>query len=115
MKREELFEVFEPPPHGLNVLRGRMATRQAKRWLRPALLLAFAATALTLLFFPRGDAARDQPRLDLALVTPWLKPEADAPPVSALDGSRLALERLRSENPKVVLYRVAVLPENEEP
>ena len=115
MKREELFEVLEPPPHGLTRLRGRMATRQANRWLRPALLLAFAATMITLLVVPRAADQAEGPQLDAALVTPLLQPSLGAPPVSALDGSKLALERLPSENPRVVLYRVAVLPENEEP
>ena len=114
MKREELFEVLEPPPHGLTRLRGRMATRQANRWLRPALLLAFAATMIALLVVPRADQS-EGPQLDAALVTPLLRPSLGAPPVSALDGSKLALERLPSENPRVVLYRVAVLPENKEP
>lgn len=114
MKREELFEVLEPPPHGLTRLRGRMATRQANRWLRPALLMAFAATMVTLLLLPRAGERDPGPQLDVALVTPWLKPEAGAPPVAALDGSRLAVERLPSANPRVVLYRVAVLPENDD-
>jgi hypothetical protein len=114
MKREELFEVLEPPPHGLTRLRGRMATRQANRWLRPALLMAFAATMAALLFVPR-DATEPGPKLEVSLLTPLLQPQLGAPPVSALDGSKLAVERLPSANPKVVLYRVAVLPEIEEP
>jgi hypothetical protein len=111
MKREELFEVIEPPPHGLTRLRGKLASRRANRWLRPALLLAFAATMAVLLLVPRTS----HPEVNVSLVTPLLLPERGAAPVSALDGSRLALERLPSENPKVVLYRVAVLPETEEP
>lgn len=99
MRRDELFEVLEPPPHGLTRLRGKLASRRANRLLWPALVLASAAAAV-LLFLPKSEAPAE---FSAALA---MEP---GPPVSALDGQSLGLERLPSGNPKVVLYRVAVL------
>ncbi len=89
MKHEELFEVMEPPPHGLTRLRGKMASRRASRLLWPALVTAFAAAAV-LLLVPRGEAPAD-------LSTPFahhLLGEGAGPVVSALDTQRLAVEQM---------------------
>lgn len=104
MKPGELFEVLEPPPHGLTRLRARMAARRANRLLWPALVLAVAA-AVVLLFVPR-----EQPvDLLVPLAASVFGANVGAPPASALDGQELGLERMPSSNPNVVLYRVAVL------
>lgn len=102
MKRDELFEVLEPPPHGLTRLRARLAARRARRLLWPALVSSLAAL-LVVLFVPR-----EQP-VDLRAALADSVFGAEGPPVSALDGSALAVERLPSSNPQVVLYRVASL------
>jgi hypothetical protein len=103
MKRDELFEVLEPPPHGLTRLRAKLASRRANRLVWPALVTAVAAAVALLVFLPRGEAPVD---FRAALVM------ESGPPVSALDGQSLGLERLPSGNPKVVLYRVAVLDQD---
>ena len=99
MKRDDVFEVLEPPPHGLTRLRGKLASRRANRLLWPALVTAVAA-AVVVLLVPRGEVPAD---FSASLA------RESGPPVSALDGQSLGLERLPSGNPKVVLYRVAVL------
>ena len=108
MKRDELFEVLEPPPHGLTRLRARMAARRANRLLRPALALAFAA-AVALLLVPREAPVDLSADLRASLTGSLVGLGSDGAPVAALDGRSLGVERLPSGNPKVVLYRVAVL------
>ncbi|MDP1829401.1 MAG: hypothetical protein Q8L48_39410 [Archangium sp.] len=103
MKRGDVFEVLEPPPHGLTRLRGKLASRRVNRVLWPALVMAVAA-ALVLFFIPREAPVDLRQRLVGGVFGP-----GSGPPVSALDGRALGLERLPSGNPQVVVYRVAVL------
>ena len=107
MKHDELFEVVNPPAHGLTRLRGKLASRRANRLLRPALVFALAA-AVSLVFVPRGAT---EPAADLrnALLSSLLGAERTGPSVSALDARTLGVERLPSSNPKVLVYRVALL------
>jgi hypothetical protein len=112
MKRNEVFEVLEPPPHGLTRLRARMATRRATRLLRPALALALAfAAVVVLLFVPRAAPVDLTPDLRASLTGSLLGLGSGGAPVTSLDGRAAAVERMPSGNPKVVLYRVAVLAE----
>jgi len=60
---------------------------------------------------PRGEVAVD---LRAGLAGNLLGVDSGGPPVSALDRQALGLERLPSGNPKVVLYRVAVLRDDGE-
>lgn len=114
MKRDELFEALEPPPHGLTRLRGKLATRRAHRLLRPALVLAFAA-AVALLFVPRAPPVDWSTELQGSLTGSLVGQGGGGEPVSALDGQALGLERLPSSNPQVVLYRVAMLSQEPPP
>lgn len=102
MKHDEVFEVLEPPPHGLTRLRARMAARRARRVLGPALVGSLAAL-LVVLFFPRDEA------VDLRASYAASVFNAGGPPVTALDGSAVAVERMPSSNPQVVLYRISSL------
>ena len=110
MKRDELFEVLEPPPQGLTRLRARVASRRADRLLRPALALAFAAV-VALLFVPRAVPVDLTGDLRASLTGSLVGLGSTGAPVTALDAQSVAVERLPSGNPKVVLYRVAVLTE----
>lgn len=103
MKHDDVFEVLEPPPHGLTRLRARMAARRARRVLWPALVFSLAAL-LVLLFLPPRE-----PPVDLRASYAASVFNARGAPVTALDGSAVAVERMPSSNPQVVLYRVSSL------
>lgn len=98
MKRDELFEVLEPPPHGLTRLRARLEERRSRRLAGPLLVLASAAAVLTVALWPRPEA----PRVDFsaALITA---------PEGVTARGETAVEAQPSSNPNVVIYRAEVL------
>lgn len=100
----KLFEVLEPPPHGLTRLRAKRAARRGRRWAWPALAVALAATVTVLFVVPREAPVDFGASLQGSLFAPGA-----GPAVSALDAQVLGVEALPSGNPRVLLYRVAVL------
>lgn len=111
MKREQVFEPLEPPPFGLERLRARLAER--RRRVSPLVLAGVVASALVVLFvWPKT------PGVDLVALA---RSSAAAPmvgvrsleDVSALDETGVL--RLPSQNPDVVLYRVASLQQEPSP
>lgn len=100
MKRDEVFEVLEPPPHGLTRLRARMEERRARRFAWPVLVAVSAAAALAVVFWPRTEG----PRVDFTAQLAAMQTE------TATGLGQTALEPLTSQNAGVVLYRVSVLP-----
>lgn len=99
MKRDDVFEVLTPPPHGLTRLRARMAERSAVRWIRPVLAVSLAVSAVVVLLVPRGD---DSLALEARAMT-----QAGAAVTARGD---TAVEPMVSTNPGVVLYRVTARP-----
>jgi len=100
MKRDEVFEVLEPPPHGLTRLRARMEERRARRFAWPVLVTASAVAVLAVVFWPRAEG----PRVDFTAQLEAMKVE------TATGLGQTALEPLVSQNAGVVLYRVSVMP-----
>ena len=100
MKRNEVFEVVEPPPFGLERLRARIAEqrRTPTRWV----LVGAVATVLLLVFWPRSPAVN----LVGATSSFLSEPTRD---VTSLDPSTGAVLELPSSNPDVILARVASL------
>ena len=101
MKRNEVFEVVEPPPFGLERLRARMAEQRVAptRWV---LVGAVATVLLVLVFWPRSPAVN----LVSATSSFLSEPTRD---VTSLDPSTGAVLELPSSNPDVILARVASL------
>lgn len=101
MKRNEVFEVVEPPPFGLERLRARMAEqrRAPTKWV---LVGAVATLVLVLVWWPRTAS------VDLVGATSsfFNEPSRD---VTSLDASTSAVLELPSSNPDVILARVATL------
>ncbi|MFT3712948.1 MAG: hypothetical protein QM817_35295 [Archangium sp.] len=102
IKREELFEVHEPPAHGLTRLRARMQERKTSRVLRPVLAVAVLAAAVALVFWPRE--AREG--VDFGPSVAAL--ESMSGDVMGLEGT--AVEAMKSSNPRVVLVRAMAAP-----
>lgn len=100
MKRDEVFEVLEPPAHGLTRLRARMEERRARRFAWPVLVGVSAVAVLAVVFWPRTEV----PRVDFTAQVAAMKVE------TATGLGRTALEPLVSQNAGVVLYRVSVMP-----
>ncbi len=102
MKRNEVFEVIEPPPFGLERLRARMAEqrRAPTKWV---LAGALATLLLVLVWWPRTAP------VDLVGATRGFLSEP-AHDVTSLDATGAVLE-LPSSNPEVILARVATLPD----
>lgn len=100
MKREEVFEVVEPPPFGLERLRARMDERRRTptRWV----LVGAVAMVLLVMGWPR-TASVD---LVSATSTFFTEPLHD---VTSLDAATSAVLELPSSNPEVILARVATL------
>lgn len=105
MKRKQVFEELEPPPFGLERLRARMHERRQR--VSPLVLVGVVASALVvLLAWPKT------PNVDLVAMA---RASSAAPmvgvtsleDVTALDETGVL--RLPSQNPDVVLYRVASL------
>lgn len=101
MKHDDVFEVLEPPPHGLTRLRARLEERRAMRLAWPA-LLAVAALAVLVVLWPRSVT----PGADLQ--TPLTQVTATPVGVQGRDGT--GVEALRSENPRVIVYRAFASP-----
>jgi hypothetical protein len=101
MKRNEVFEVIEPPPFGLERLRARMAEqrRAPTRWV---LVGAVATLVLVLVWWPRTGA------VDLVGATSGFLSEPTRD-VTSLDASTGGVLELPSSNPDVILARVATL------
>ena len=105
MKREQVFEELEPPAFGLERLRARMAER--RRRVSPLVLVGVVASALVvLLAWPKAA------RVDLVALA-RLSSAAPLVGVSSLEDvtalDETGVLRLPSQNPDVVLYRVASL------
>ena len=99
MKREHLFEVLDPPPHGLATLRSRMAERRASRWWLPLVAGGAIAATLTILTV---TTSRPQP---LDLITPSHSLFTEAPDgVTGLEHT--AAQQLPSSTSEVVMVRV---------
>jgi hypothetical protein len=105
MKRQQVFEELEPPPFGLERLRARM--RDRRRRVSPLVLVGVMASALVvLLVWPKA------PRVDLVALA---RGSAAGPlvGVSSLEDvtalEKTGVLRMPSQNPDVVLYRVASL------
>ncbi len=96
MKHDELFEVLEPPPHGLTRLRAAMEEKRRHRVMWPAVVAASAAAALLLLMPRQPDPLVSAARAELMA------------PADAVTGhGDTAVEALPSSTPGVVIYRVA--------
>ena len=107
MKREQVFESLEPPPFGLERLRARLAER--RRRVSPLVLVGVLASALVVvLAWPKTQG------VDLVALA---RASAAAPMVGVTSGddvtalAETGVLRLPSQNPDVVLYRVASLPQ----
>lgn len=106
MKRDELFEVVEPPPFGLSRLRRALVVRQAaavRRWV----LAGAAACGLVAL-----AAWQARPSVDASEVTrdawaAWRGVQGQTEPARGL--GETALLRLPSARPDVAVYRVAAV------
>lgn len=98
MKREELFEVLEPPPHGLTRLRARIDERRYLRVGRWLLVSAIAAAVLVVLW----------PRERVDLLTPAAALTQQREAVEALGDTRIT--PLTSTNPHVAVYRAFAAP-----
>lgn len=106
MKKQQVFEQFEPPPHGLTRLKSRMAERKASRIVRPVLALGVVATVLAVVFWPRAP----EKGVDFS---------ASVSAMNAMDGDVMArgdtsIELMKSTNPRVVLVRAMVANEKAE-
>lgn len=103
MKRNEVFEVVEPPPFGLERLRARLGEqrRAPTKWV---LAGAMATLLLVLVWWPRETP------VDLVGATSsfFNAPTRD---VTSLDVSTGAVLELPSSNPEVILARVSTLPD----
>jgi hypothetical protein len=104
MKREEIFELHDPPPGGLAKLRARM--REKRRRPRAAFVLAFAVAALALFVATRRhrpgllDAARahvEPAEVELGLASP------PAQRVAATERSTVLVE-VPTNDPNVSFY-----------
>lgn len=111
MKKQQVFEVLEPPPHGLTRLKARLREERRARWTARTVLATVVGVAVALaVVVSRPEAAplklvaRDGVTAGLLGLAP-----AAGDPVTVLDASQAAAVRLPSSNPDVVLYRVAVL------
>jgi hypothetical protein len=106
MKRSEVFEAREPPPHGWARLRARLDERSPRRW--PWLVVAtVAALLLAVVLWPKRA-----PQVDFAaqLVRATAAPELGlGEPGPTLAVSEGAAERLPSTDPSVLLYRVQMV------
>lgn len=100
MKREDVFEVHEPPPRGLTRLRARMEERRASRVLRPVLVVAVLAVVALLVLWPRAEVER----VDFSQSVAALDAMPAGASVMAL--GETGVEPLRSTNAQVVLVRV---------
>lgn len=103
MKRNEVFEVIEPPPFGLERLRARMAEqrRAPTKWV---LAGAMATLLLVIVWWPRATP------VDLVGATRGFLSEPTQN-VTTLDAETGAVLELPSSNPEVILARVATLPD----
>ncbi len=115
MKRSELFERLEPPPHGWTRLAARLSERRAPRW-RPALGAAFAVAVVVLGTLTSREPVAPVDLLPAVLADPAeaaaLGVEVKQEPVAVLDRNA-AVMRLPSSNPQVVMYRLATVGEEE--
>lgn len=99
------FEDLRPPPGGLVQLRGRLDARRRPVW--PWVLVATAALALVLL---RPSTTAPLVVEDVGLVALGLAgPSGEPVWVPASAAERVAVARVETGDPKVVLYQVASL------
>jgi hypothetical protein len=110
MKRDEIFERLDPPPHGLLALRERIeGARRPYRWRLPALAFAAVAMAMVIWVVVRRDdpvrAARlhgDTPEMALGLA-----PLPTAPATISDDArTTTAMIEVHTSNPNVAFYWV---------
>ncbi len=99
MKRDEVFEVLEPPPHGLTRLRARMNERRASRAVWRALAVSAAVVLAGVVLWPRQQVRAPDFTAYLAGLT------ATGAPVEGR--GETAVELLASRNAEVVVYRAS--------
>jgi hypothetical protein len=104
MKRSDVFEPLEPPPHGWTRLKARLEERRARRW--PVAIAAVAAVVLALVLAPKP---RPDAEVEAALRSGFI---VSNEALTLKDG---AAQQLPSSDPKVLLYRVSVMNRNEAP
>lgn len=92
---KHVFEVLEPPPHGLTRLRAAMDARKKQRLMWPVLVSAVVAAVLIMVKI-------DQPQN--ALVSEFDARSRVDQSVTARGDS--AVEAMPSSSPDVVIYRV---------
>jgi hypothetical protein len=115
MKRSDVFEVREPPPYGWTRLKASLDERQRARW--PWALVALGALAVMLLIMamPRGRAvAPEVQRATLAAIEVTSRGYVGEP-VAMRAESNGAVLRVPSDDPQVVMYRVAMLSSDDAP
>ena len=108
MKREDVFEVFEPPAGGLSALRARLEARPLRR-LRFAPIAAFAMAAAALYVLSRPDAPdlvkAAGRHADPSAVALGLAPMPEAPVALAREQrGTTALAEVKTSNPDVAFY-----------
>lgn len=108
MKRSDVFEPLEPPPHGWTRMKARLEERRRPRW--PLALAAGAAVFLAVVLQqPRVDVTAELRRSPSAGAF-GLKVSSEA--LTLKDG---ASQQLPSSDENVLLYRVAVVSPSEAP
>jgi hypothetical protein len=106
MKRSDVFEPLEPPPHGWTRMKARLGERRARRW--PIAVAAAAAVVLAVLLPKPGP----RPGSDVEAALRGAMLDVPGEPLRVKRG---AAQRLPSSDPNVLFYRVAVLNADEAP
>lgn len=106
MKRDEVFEVLEPPPHGLTRLDARLRERNSARLARRlALGLAMSAAAVVLTLLPRAEPELSQAARTLASV----------PGEAVVARGETVVQPMASSTGNVVLVRVSAIDRQRAP
>jgi hypothetical protein len=110
VKREEIFDVLEPPPYGWTRLEARLSERRGARWPLALPAVALAATASLLiavvLAWPRTQAVDLSVEISRSSAAASFGLGEDTRTLAVRTG---AAEALPSSDPNVVLYRVAMV------
>jgi hypothetical protein len=109
VKREEIFEVLEPPPYGWTRLEARLSERRGARWPLAVAAVALAAASLLIavvLAWPRTQAVDLSVEISRSSAAASFGLGEDTRTLAVRTG---AAEALPSSDPNVVLYRVAMV------